>query len=224
MGKGSRVYAIIQARYGSNRFPRKIGVWIEGEPMLGRVIERVRKGISDIIVATPDPEIAEYAERLGVLSYIGSEDDVLNRYYQASVKYNVSDIVRLTADNPLLDPNVLCQVVNFYLENNFDYVSNNLKRSYPLGLDVEVFSFNALEKAWKRATLQPDREHVTPYIRNHPELFRLGNVENDINLSHLRWTVDYQEDLDFVRNIYSNLGGNFTMNDVLEYTKKGVET
>lgn len=210
--------AIIQARLKSTRLPNKAMLDICGKPMLGRVIDRIKMAIPDIIVATPDKEIAEYAESQGVGAFIGSESNVLDRYYQAAIGW--ADVARITSDCPLIDPDVINRVVEHY-HKGFDYVSNIMIRTYPKGLDVEVFSFNTLEKAWRRGRGVYDREHVTPYIYNHPDLFKLGNVENDNDLSHLWWTVDYERDLEFAREIYSNLGGNFTMKDVLKYTDGG---
>ena len=214
-----KIAAIIQARLGSNRLPGKVMMDITGKPMLGRVIERVRMAIPDIIVATPDAEVAKYATSQNVSVFVGSEFDVINRYYQAAKSFELIDIIRITADNPLIDPDVISKVVEFYSNGDYDYVSNNLKRTYPVGLDVEVFSFKTLERVWCTTKDAYDSEHVTSYIYRHPELFTLGSVENDVNLSHLQWTVDYQKGLEFAREIYSNLGGNFTMSDVLKFIK-----
>lgn len=207
--------AIIQARLGSSRLQGKAMLDICGKPMLGRVIDRVKMALDNIVVATPDAEIAKFAETQGVSWFIGSENDVLDRYYQAAKAFNVDPIVRITSDNPLLDPAIIKKVIEFYEKNNFDYVSNAHPHTYLVGLDVEVCSFKMLERAWTESSDPYDREHVTPYLYRHG-LFRVGNVENDIDLSHLRWTVDYQEDLDFAREIYSKLGGNFTMGDILK--------
>ena len=169
--------------------------------MLWHVIEKVKE-IVPVIVATPDKEIAGYANECGVESFIGSEDDVLDRYYQAAKTFGVLDIIRLTADNPLIRPNTIRRVVQFYLRTKHDYVSNCYPiNTYPVGDTVEVLSFKALERAWQETTEPYDREHVTPYIYNSG-LFKLGTVRNDEDLSHIRWTVDTQEDLDRVREIY----------------------
>jgi spore coat polysaccharide biosynthesis protein SpsF len=217
--------AIIQARLGSSRLPGKSMMNICGKPILERVIDRTKIAIKNVIVATPDIEIVKFCENINVNAFLGSEEDVLDRYYQAALMYQVYNIVRITADNPLVCPDIIKKVFSYYMGNNkLDWVSNcRLKATYPIGTDTEVFTFKALEKAWKYASEDYDREHVTPYIYNHPEMFKLLCIENDTDLSHLRWTVDYPEDLEFVREIYTKLGGNFTMNDVLEYQKGGVE-
>lgn len=210
-----KVGAIIQARLESVRLPRKSLTPIIDKPILWHVIHRTKVAIPNVIVATPNQEIADYAIKQEVKTFIGDENDVLDRYYQAAKKYGVRNIVRITADNPLVDPDIILQLLEFYTKGKFDYVSNNLKRTYPLGLDVEIFSFKALEKAWGEGVTPLEREHVTPYIRNHPELFKLGNMENDADLSNLRWTVDYAEDLAFAKYVYAQLGNNFRMKDVV---------
>ena len=210
-----KIAAIIQARLKSTRLPNKCMLEIEGRPMLGHIIDRVRKAIPEIIIATPDAEIAFFAITEGCLAFVGSENDVLDRYYQTAKHYKVENIVRVTSDNPLIDPDVIQKVVDYYYSGDFDYVSNWLKKTYPVGCDLEIFSFKTLETAWKESTETYQREHVTPYIYRHPQKFKLGNVESGRNLWHLRWTVDTQEDLDFARSIYHKLGSNFRMNDVL---------
>ena len=219
------IAAIIQVRTGSTRLPGKILIDIAGKPLLEHIVDRVRLSrlIDRIIIATTtngrDQVILEMAQTWGIESYAGSEEDVLDRFYQTAKLYGAETIVRITPDDPFKDPEVIDKVISYYLghKDNLDYVSNTLKPTYPEGLDVEVFSFDALEKAWKEAKRPSEREHVTPYIWNHPEIFRLANVENDEDLSHLRWTLDYEEDLRFVREVYDRLyhGQVFLMKDVL---------
>lgn len=214
---------------GSTRLPGKTLANIAGKPMLTHVIERLRGSrlLQEIVVATTtkevDDPIVELVEKLKVYVFRGSEDDVLDRYYQAFQKYLADVIVRVSSDCALADPHVVDKVTAHYLGGNYDYVANTLKRTYPDGLDVEVFSFKALEKAWKEARWASEREHVTPYICKNPDKFRLANVENSINLSHLRWSVDEAEDLEFVRQVYRHLykeGKIFYMEDVLELLRK----
>jgi spore coat polysaccharide biosynthesis protein SpsF len=223
------VSVIVQARMGSSRLPGKTLAIVAGKPMLAHVIERLKGArlLQGIVVATTtkkaDDAIAKLAEKLGVYVFRGSEGDVLDRYYQAFRKYPADVIVRVSSDCALTDPHVVDKVVSHYLKGNYDYVSNILKRTYPDGLDVEVFSFKALEKAWQEAKWASEREHVTPYIHRNPNKFRLANVENEVDLSHLRWTVDWKEDLEFVRQVYKHLykeGQIFYMEDVLELLKK----
>lgn len=223
----SRIVAIIQARVGSTRLPGKVLKDICGKPMIWHVIERVKKAklVEKVIVATTvkeeDDEIVKIAEQCGVKSFRGSEDDVLDRYYQAAKELGADVIVRVTADCPLIDPLIIDKTIEFFLKGNFSYVSNALKPTFPDGLDVEVFSFEALHKAWEKATKLSEREHVTPYIWKHPEDFKIGNFESGLDFSHLRWTVDKEEDLQFVREVYKRIGKEFFhMEDILELLRK----
>ena len=164
---------------GSTRLPGKVLMELEGKPLLQRVVERVKraKKIDEIIIATTknkeDKKLTEFAEKLKVKSYAGSEDDVLDRYYQAAKKFGAENIVRITSDCPLIDPEIVDDIISYYLNNDFDYVSNTISPTYPDGLDTEVFSFKALERAWKEAKKGFEREHVTPYINRHPEIRKL---------------------------------------------------
>jgi len=228
----SKVTAIVQVRMGSTRLPRKVLNDIVGKPMLWHVINRVKKAklIDEIVIVTTtedeDEIIAKWAKNNNLKCYRGSVEDVLDRYYQAAKKFKANTIVRVTPDDPLKDPEIIDKVIKFYLDNkiNLDFVSNTIKPTYPEGLDVEVFSFSTLKRAWEEAKKKSEREHVTPYIWNHPDKFRLANVAKEgENLSHLRWTVDYPEDLEFTRAIYARLykeGKIFLMQDVLDLLKK----
>jgi spore coat polysaccharide biosynthesis protein SpsF len=223
-----KIAAIVQARMGSRRLPGKVMLDICGRPLLWHVITRIRniKGINEIILATSTSEqdkvLLEVASSMGVKGFAGSEEDVLDRYYRAAEKYSADIIVRITADDPFKDPVVTHTVISTYLDNlpSIDYVSNWLEPTFPVGLDVEVFSFESLEIAFENAKEQKHREHVTTYIWQNPQKFRLMNVDCSLgNLSSLRWTVDTQEDLDFVRGVYGYLyeeGKIFFMQDILE--------
>ena len=212
-------------RMGSTRLPGKVLIDIEGKPLLEHVIQRVSasKLIQGIIIATTknekDKAIISFARQRGISCYSGNEEDVLDRFYRAAGRYNIDIVVRITPDDPFKDPEIIDKVVGYYLshKDEVDYVSNTMKPTYPEGLDVEVFSFSALEKAWREAKRLSEREHVTPYIWNNPELFRLANVENHEDLSHLRWTLDTEADLKFTREIYARLfkGQVFLMKDML---------
>jgi spore coat polysaccharide biosynthesis protein SpsF len=138
-------------------------------------------------------------------SFRGSEDDVLDRYYRAASQAHPSHVVRLTADCPLADPDVIDQTVEFGLSGGFDYASNTLRPTWPDGLDVEVMTFQALETAWRDTTSPVDREHVTQFIVKHPERFSHGSLENDVDLSAMRWTVDEPRDFEFVTRVYEFL-------------------
>lgn len=226
------IVAIVQARMTSTRLPGKVMKDILGKPMLGHLIERLKisKLINDIVIATPKKNnpIIKLTHEYLVKSFMGSEYDVLDRYFQAAKLYQASVIVRITADCPLIDPQIVDRVIKYYLDSKrkLDYVSNALIRSYPRGLDTEVFSFNSLETAWRQARESYQREHVTPYIYENPKRFRLGNVKSKIDLSYMRWTVDEERDLQFVREIYKRLYKNgeiFLMDDIVALLKKEPE-
>lgn len=217
------IVGIIQARMGSSRFPGKALADICGRPMLWHVVERARRAscIDQVIVATTDQPsdnaIAEFCNDAGVACFRGSEEDVLDRFYQAAKKLNAKSVVRITADCPLVDPEVIDKVVGRFRGGNWDYVSNTLRYTYPDGLDTEVFSFSSLERAWREATKPSDREHVTPFIKE--ARFAVCNVESDKVIPRdvpVRWTVDYPSDLEFVRRIYPNLSGNTGFEAVLK--------
>ena len=208
----SRTVAIIQARMGSTRLPGKALQKIAGQPMLRHVWERARqaKTLDQTLVATStadtDNAIAEYCAWHEIPCFRGSENDVLDRYYHAASFACADTIVRLTADCPLLDAAVINSVVAAFRLGTFDYVSNVDPPTYPDGLDTEVFTFAALERAWRDASLSSEREHVTPYLRASANCFRTANVTGPTDLSHLRWTVDELADLTFVRNVFHALG------------------
>jgi spore coat polysaccharide biosynthesis protein SpsF (cytidylyltransferase family) len=209
----------------STRLPGKVLMDIKGRPMLWHVVHRVcqSKLLDETLVATSDnaldDSIAEFCEQEGIRCFRGSEGDVLDRYHQAARWVGAHAIVRVTADCPLIDPVVLDKVVAVYLDGEYEYVSNALERTYPDGLDTEVFSFKALEKAWREATLSSEREHVTPYIWKNEEISRLRQVIQEPDLSSFRWTVDEPEDMQFVRKVYDHLyqpGEIFLMQDVVK--------
>lgn len=205
----NKVTAIIQARVNSNRFPGKVLMEVMKRPLLSYEIERLRfsKTISEIIIATTvnkeDDSVEELALKEGLKFYRGSEDDVLDRYYQTAKKYNVRHIMRITADCPLLQPDICDQMVEVYFNSGADYVRTG--ETFAEGLDCEIINFSALSQAWQEAKLQSEREHVTVYIRNHPEKFQIITVENEINDSRYRITVDEREDFLVVKAILENL-------------------
>jgi len=226
-----RTVAIIQARMGSGRCPGKVMAEVGGRPMLDHVVRRAQQAttIELVVVATSDrpsdDAIADFCAQHSISCIRGSEDDVLDRYYQASKAFDVDPIVRLTADCPLLDPAVIDSVVRTFRAGDYDYVSNALEPTYPDGLDTEVFGFGVLEKAWREASRMTEREYPTSYIFEHPTRFRLHNVRNDVDLSNLRWTVDEPKDLEFVRRIYGELGPepSFGMQEILDLLRRHPE-
>ncbi len=214
---------------GSTRLPGKVMMEICGHPMLWHVINRLRHAerLDSILVATSDgaldDKIEEFCRTDGIPCFRGSEKDVLDRYYQAAKWIGAEVIVRITADCPLIDPVVVDSVVNKYLECECDYASNVQLRTYPDGLDTEVFSFDALNRAWHEARMMSEREHVTPYIRNNKTIFPSVDVIQERDLSSLRWTVDEPEDIGFVRKIYERLykfDRIFLMDDVVNLLRE----
>ena len=221
----AKVTAIIQARMTSTRLPGKVLMEVIGRPLLSYQIERLHfsKRIDDIIIATTtnkeDNPIAKLAQREGLNFYRGSEDDVLDRYYQTAKKYNVKNIMRLTADCPLIDPDICDIIANVYFESGVDYIRTG--ETFAEGLDCEIISFNVLTKAWQESILNAEREHVTLYILNHPELFKIMVKENETDDSSYRVTVDEEEDFLVVKTIFENLykGNNsyFNVKEIKSY-------
>ena len=225
-------YVILQVRMSSTRLPGKVLKPILGKTMLAHQIERVQgaKRVDKIIIATSedssDNAIAQLGESLLVPCFRGNLADVLDRYYQASLAFPSDVIVRLTGDCPLIDPGLIDHVIDTHLKGNNDYTSNCEPASFPDGLDVEVFNVSALKTAWENAVKPSEREHVTPFIRNHPELFSCGSVQHDTDLSNLRWTVDEKEDFMFVEKVYQALyktNPAFTFKDILHYLEQHPE-
>jgi len=205
--------AILQARMSSSRLPGKVMAPVLGAPMIGRQIERIKRAklVDKLVVATSDDAsddpLAAYVQSLGVDVFRGSLDDVLGRFCQVlQGYYDVTCVVRLTADCPLTDPELIDKVIAHHLETGADYTSNTLRsRTYPHGLDVEVIKTEVLEDAGARAKDPYEWEHVTPYIYRRPEQYRLAGVARHDSQAHLRWTVDLPADLEFVRAVYREL-------------------
>ena len=218
-----RTVAIVQARMTSARLPGKVLTDLGGQPVLARVLNRVARArmIGDIVVATTtqtsDDVLAETCAERGWHSFRGNEIDVLDRYYHAAKAYKADNIVRVTADCPLVEPEVIDLVVGTLLETNYDYASNVLKRTYPRGLDVEAMTCTCLSRAWHETSEPWHRAHVTPYVYLNPGKFRLASVTGDADFSAHRWTVDTPQDLEFVKAVYNRLGNDdaFSWRDVL---------
>jgi len=237
------VVAIIQGRMGSSRLPGKILADIAGQPMLGRVFIRTSRAasVSQILFATTtdssDDPVVEYCDFSGIPFTRGSLYDVLDRYYQAAKEVKADIIVRITADCPVIEPELIDNVVNTLLEEEYDFVCNRLPppwhRTYPIGLDVEACTFKVLEKAWKEAKEPQHREHAMPYFYEGVELsavnrqltegisprgFRVAMLNHTTDFGDYRWTVDTPEDLEFMRQVYSHFDGrdDFTWKEVLD--------
>ena len=210
-----KVVAIIQAHMGSTRLPGKVLLDLAGEPMLARVVNRVRRAqtLDEVVVATTvksaDNAIVRLCAEHGWPCFRGSEEDVLDRYYRAAIANQADVVVRITSDCPLIEPEIVDRVAREFLKHQpeVDYACNVLpRRTFPRGLDTEVMRFDVLERAWREDLDPAWREHVTPYIQRNPDLFCIHGVVNAVDYSHVRWTVDTPEDLAFVRRIYDHFG------------------
>jgi glutamate-1-semialdehyde aminotransferase/spore coat polysaccharide biosynthesis protein SpsF (cytidylyltransferase family) len=224
-----KITAIIQARMSSTRLPQKILLKVLKKTLLEYTVERANqaKRIKEVIVATTtnpaDQPVVNLMKKLGIKFYRGSENNVLDRYYQTAKKFKIQHIARLTSDCPIIDPQVIDQIAKKYFDSQADYCSNTLKETFPDGQDVEIFSFKALSQAWKNAKLSSEKEHVTPYLKKHPKKFKLVNLKHSHNLNNKRWTVDESADFKFIKIVIQNLypqNPNFSMTDILKFLQK----
>ena len=231
MMKKKRIVVILQARMGANRLPGKPLKKVLQKPLLSYQLERLRrcKKVDEIVVATTtstqDGAIETLCAEEKIPCFRGSEHDVLDRYYRTALKYSADTIVRITGDCPVIDPMIVDRVIGYYQNHQpqCDYVSNSLQRTFPRGLDTEVFSFELLERAAHEAKHPEEREHVTPYFYKHPELFELGSVAQEIDQSDHRWTVDTVEDLDLITKIITTLypvNPTFNKDDIIKLLEK----
>jgi spore coat polysaccharide biosynthesis protein SpsF len=213
---------------GSTRLPGKVLTKLGGMTVLARVVTRLRRAkmIDEVIVATTDltnddPIVEECAD-LGVAYFRGSESDVLDRYYQAAKAFRAEAIVRITSDCPLIDPQLVDEMVQMFISSEADHASNVIPRTYPRGLDAEAFTAEALAWAWLEAREPHQREHVTPYLYEHPEIFEMASASADTDYSQYRWTLDTPEDLELIRAIYSHFGNRdeFHWQEVLALMKR----
>jgi len=238
-----RVIAIVQGRMSSSRLPGKILADIVGQPMLSRVYIRTSRAgrITETVFATTtdpnDDPVAEYCDLAGIPFIRGSLYDVLDRYYQAANKFNADIVVRITADCPVIDPDLIDNAVNTLRAGAYDFVSNRLPppfgRTYPIGLDTEVCTFTALERAWKEAKEAFHREHVMPYLYEGVELstvnrqlsegislrgFNIAQLNHTTDFGDYRWTVDTPEDLEFIRQVFARFDGrdDFSWKEILD--------
>lgn len=218
---------IVQARMGSTRLPGKVLMDVtQGKSVLHYVINQLKhcESIEKIIVATTtlqeDDKIVQFCLDNNVSYFRGDSKNVLERHYRCAEKFSLSTIIRIPSDKPLLDPEVVDKVVGTFNSNDYDYVTNFLPSTYPGGTEVEVFSFVSLKKSWEKAILPSEKEHVTVYIYNHRDDFRIFNVVNSEDLSNFRWAVDRIEDLKLVREIVSKIHKNpILIKDILELFK-----
>ena len=204
--------AVIQTRMGSTRFPGKVMVKLnEKHKVLDYVINQLRfcKSIKNLIIATSyleqDDVIVKYAKENDLEYFRGEPLDVLDRYYKCAKEFSLETIVRITSDAPFLDPTILDKVISKFQETGCDFASNNITRTYPIGIDAEIFSMRALEKTWKDAKLPSEREHVTTFMKKNKEIFKLYNLENNQKIPIYKLAIDRKEDLEFLRAIAANI-------------------
>ncbi len=232
-----RIVTVIQARLSSTRLPGKVLLPVLGKPLLIRMAERVTAAqlTGTVVIATSsnkdDDEIEKIclAEKLNC--FRGSLTDLLDRHYHAGKIFNADAVVKIPSDCPLIDPDVIDRVIGFYIKNSgsYDYVSNLHPATYPDGNDVEVISFDALERNWKESSKIFEREHTTPYIWENPDKFRIANVPWETGLDYSaahRWTIDFEEDYLFIKKVYEELypfNPTFSLNDILDLLKRKPE-
>lgn len=223
------ITAIIQARFNSKRLPGKVLLPLGGKTILENVVERVRraKKIEQVVVATSesnsDDIIADLCINKNILVYRGDLDDVLNRFYNTAKKFNEPSICRITGDCPLIDPGLIDKVAEIFEIGSYDYVSTGrIKSTFPDGLDTEIFTFEALTKAYKEAKLLSEREHVTPYIWKNPDVFKIYTLENETDQSLYRLTVDEAEDYQLMKLIYEKVG-DLSSENVVKFLEKNTE-
>ncbi|ANV98016.1 hypothetical protein BBW65_04015 [Helicobacter enhydrae] len=209
-----QILAILQARMSSTRLPGKVAMKVKNQTMLEYEIKRIlqAKKIDKLVVATStnneDDIIEEITKHSNVECFRGSLHNVLDRYFQCTIKYQPSHVVRLTGDCPIIDPCIIDDIIELHLKTLADYTTNGLKRTFPDGLDTEIMTFATLQKVHQRAVSQKDLEHVTHYIYTHPQEFNIQHYLNDEDFSHIRWTLDYEEDYKLLKNIIESQPNN----------------
>lgn len=226
------IVAILQARMSSTRLPGKVLKPLVGQPMINRQIERIQRAekLDKLLVATSvessDDPIAQFCQQSEIECFRGDLNNVLSRYYHGALSVNATTVVRLTADCPVIDPTVIDAIINLHLTEQNDFTSNTKPSTLPDGLDVEIMQFSALQKAYNEATSDFDTEHVTPFITNHREAFKVGCYQNSEDLSHHRWTVDNREDFELVEFVYNQLyaqNPQFSTDDIYALLEKHPE-
>jgi len=225
-----KIIGVIQARINSSRLPGKVLLEIQGKPILWHIYNRLQKCklLDSVVISTGESnknkQIIDFANQNKIPIFVGSEDDLINRLYKTAKNFEASAIVRITADCPLVDPDLLDQLLREFIdnENTFDIITNNIVRTYPHGLDLEVYSTKILEKLDKE--MIPElREWFALYILKNTSKFRLLNKKHSVDLSNHRWTIDYPEDYEFIKKIYDELYSKdqiFVMNDILKLLQK----
>jgi len=227
-------FLIVQARMGSERLPGKSLKLIKDKPLLYYVLSRIQNvHLADgIIVATTsnsiDDPICKLCQEMNIQYFRGSEDNVLDRYVKAASEFHVSTIVRITADNPCIDPKIIDKAIFLFNThiNELDYLSNTINRTFPRGLDLEIITKHALNKAFRHATEKNEKEHVTLYIAQHPKVFRLGNITQKNDYSKFRITVDTEQDFLLAKAIIEHFypdNPNYTESELIAFLQKHPE-
>tara|TARA_X000000368_G_C22909268_1_gene657809 strand:+ start:199 stop:918 length:720 start_codon:yes stop_codon:yes gene_type:complete len=203
-----KIALFVQARITSKRFPNKILSEINGKKVIEILVKKLKKikYVNKIVFLIPNTKknkkLAKILKKLGVEIFKGSENNVLERYYKAAKKYNAKNIIRVTSDCPLLDIKLSQRIIKKYLSGNYNYVSNITPPTFPDGMDIEIFKFKTLEKAWKKSTTKSEKEHVTEYMRKNEK--KKFNIKSKKNFSKIRITLDYKEDLILLRKIFNH--------------------
>tara|TARA_Y100000768_G_scaffold351645_1_gene302696 strand:+ start:455 stop:1180 length:726 start_codon:yes stop_codon:yes gene_type:complete len=225
-----RIGIILQARCNSKRFPNKVLKIINKKSILELVIQRLKKipNISLIVATTKsqdDNKICKICIKKKVNFYRGKTNDVLSRYYEVASKFKLQTIIRCNADCPFIDKNIIEKMLSIFKKKKYDYFSNILEPSFPSGLHVEIFNFKSIKIAHKNASSISDREHVTPYIYKNKKKFLISSYKNNKDLSFHRWTIDYPEDLRFVKKVFKQFryANDFKMRDIINLLKKKPE-
>lgn len=224
--------AIIQARLGSTRLPGKVLKDLNGKPLIEQIINRLRncKNVDNIVLATTinelDDRLESWCKENNISCFRGDENNVLKRYYDTATQYKSDIVIRITADDPFKDPKVIDAVIDLLKTENLDFAFNNNPPSFPEGLDTEVFTFSAIKKAAEADTTDFEKEHVTQYFYHNPQIFKCKNLSYKENVSHIRLTVDTEQDFELASRIYTKLSPNnemFYLEDILSLIKKEPE-
>ena len=226
-----KIACIIQTRMGSKRLQKKVLKSLDKKyTVLDYVVNQINssKFFNKIIIATTnldeDDVIEDFANQHSLDIFRGSSEDVLDRYYQCAKYFSISTIIRITSDCPLIDPQILDKIIEIFQSNSYDYVSTTHPITFPVGIAAEIFSFDALEDAWKNAQLPSEREHVTPYFYNNKSKFRIFNFENSIDFSNIRVTLDTLDDLKFIKLVVSQINQRpILMSHILTLSSKNPE-
>jgi spore coat polysaccharide biosynthesis protein SpsF len=215
-----KVVAIVQARLSSTRLPRKVLRPLLSKPVLSHVVDRIRKvkRIDQVVIATTvnddDQELVDWCKENNIDVFRGDLEDVLSRFYHCATQYEAQHIVRITSDNPLSDPKVIEETLEHYFKNKADYCANNLEKTYPHGLDVEVVSYSSLETSFKEAKETFELEHVTQFIRHRPDRFKIENKLSAKDYSNIRITCDEPEDFQLIKILLMALGEEATYEQI----------